>query len=244
MEKTIKIFTLLLVIATLKCDAQIKGEKLEFGLGLSPSVSWVTSNSKMIKSNGTAINWGFGARINYKLSDKYAFGFEINLQNIASNIHFDLIDVKSQSGILTTSTDFNINYKLRYLEIPCLLKMHTQNKNKISFYGEFGFAPGFLLKQRADINSAQLKLDDVNTGSPDDGDKFELRNTLDGSEYKYAINSLRAGLLFGAGTQLYILSDSRADIGLRYNMGLSDFLDESKWNAVNSYLSVHAGFFF
>ncbi|MDP1726334.1 MAG: porin family protein [Bacteroidota bacterium] len=243
MEKTSKIFTLLLIVITFKSSAQIIGEKLEFGLGLSPSVSWVTSNSKIIKSNGSEINWGFGARINYKLSEKYAFGFEVNLQNIASNIHFDLIDVKPQNGILTTSTDFNIDYRLRYVEVPCLLKMHTQNKNNLSFYGEFGFAPGFLLKQRADIRSPQLNLEDVNTGTPDDGDKFELQNA-DGSKYTYAINSLRVGLVFGAGTQLYILNDSRVDLGLRYNMGLSDFLDESKWNAANSYLSLNAGFFF
>lgn len=243
MEKTSKIFTLMFMIATVTCDAQIKGEKLEFGLGLSPSVSWVTSNSKIIKPNNAGVNWGFGARINYNLSEKYAFGFEINLQNIASNIHFDLIDVKPQNLPLATSTDFNIDYKLRYLEIPCLLKMHTQNKNNMSFYGEFGFALGFLLKQRADILSNQLKLENVNTGAPDDGDKFELQNA-DGTKYTYAINSLRAGLVFGAGTQLYILNDSRLDLGLRYNMGLSDFLDESKWNASNSYLSVNAGFFF
>lgn len=244
MEKTSKIFTLMLMIAALNSDAQIKGEKLEFGLGLSPSVSWVTSNSKMIKPNNAGVNWGFGARINYNLSEKYAFGFEINLQNIASNIHFDLIGVKPQNLPLDTSTDFNIKYRLRYLEVPCLLKMRTQNKNNRSYYGEFGIALGFLLKQRADISSLQLNLEDVNTGAPDDGDKFELQNSLDGSKYNYAINSLRAGLVFGAGTQLYILNDSRLDLGLRYNMGLSDFLDESKWSATNSYLSVNAGFFF
>ncbi|MBC7382658.1 MAG: outer membrane beta-barrel protein [Bacteroidia bacterium] len=245
MKTSDKLLTLLLLLITFNCQAQGDEGKLEFGLGISPSISWITSNTKSVVGNGGGVNFGFGAKINYKLSDKYAFGFEVNMQNINSNIRLPDINIQPHNGGIIKSTDLSLNYKLRYLELPVMLKMHTQEKNKLSFYGEFGGVVGFLLNQKANISSTYFTRDNVNTKAPEEGDQFELINPTNSSiKYLYNVNSLRAGLIFGAGVQLHVLSNSRVDIGLRYNLGLSDFLDDDIWKATNSYLALNLGFFF
>jgi hypothetical protein len=220
------------------------GEKLEFGLGITPCVTWINPSTKMIKSGGLSLAFGFGARVYYQLSKKYALGFEVNLQNITAKTSFNQIDIKSEKITQTLSSDFKMNYHLRYLEIPILLKMKTDPSNHISYFGEFGGNFGLLLNQLADVRSTELNLDEVNTKSPEDGDMFVLKNPDSGSEYDIKINTLKAGLIFGSGIHYNLSNGSRAEIGIRYTLGLSDLYNESKWQASNHCLGLNLGFIF
>jgi hypothetical protein len=224
--------------------AQDSDQKLEFGLGISPAFSWVNPTTKMVKSGGSTLKFGFGARLNFMLSSKYALGFEFNLQNWGAKTHFDKINVE-QKGVTKTSSDFNMDYKLRYMEIPVLLKMRTETKNNIAYYGEFGGNIGWLLSQLADIESDELSLEQVNTKNPEDGDEFKLFNADNGTtEYDYAINSLKIGLIFGGGIHYHLDNNSKVELGLRYHLGLTDIYNEAKWQGTNHALALNLGFIF
>ena len=70
--------SLVLLALTKLTSAQVEGEKLEFGLGLNPCLSWMKPSMKIFESGGSTFAFGFGAKINYRLSPKYALGFEVN----------------------------------------------------------------------------------------------------------------------------------------------------------------------
>lgn len=237
-------FVLLLLTAISPAFAQDSAEKLEFGLGITPSMSWVNSNTKMLSSGGAKIKFGFGAKINYKLSEKYALGFEVNLQNISARTHFNKMGY-TYNGVTEISNDFNIDYELRYLDIPVLLKMKTKPAGDKNFYGEFGANIGFLMNQVADVYSEKLDLSQVNTASPEEGDMFYLSNADNATiKYDYKINKLRAGLLFGGGVHFILSNGSVVELGVRYNLGLSDIYNDTKWDGTSQTLGVNFGFIF
>jgi hypothetical protein len=229
---------------TLNSFAQNSDDKIEFGLGITPCVAWIKPNTKFITSGGTGLTFGFGARVNKIISEKYAIGLEFNLQNISAKTHFDKIDVEYKNT-KTTSNDFNINYNLRYIDIPILLKMNTSPKEALSYYGEFGGIFGILLNQKADIVSNELNLTEVNTKSPEDIDKFSLTNS-DNPNTVYNINTniFRIGMAFGGGIQIHLDNGSRVNLGLRYNLGLTDIFDDNKLDATSQNLGINMGFIF
>ena len=246
MKKTSSILLVILLIFSKYANSQIDPQNLEFGLSISPSISWAHTNTKFISSKGFGPNFGFGAKINYKLSEKYGVGLDIYIQNVSSKIHFDKVDVaKSAADTFMHSSDFNISYTFKQIDLPFLLKMRTEENNDMRFYGEFGGVLNLLLKQRADISSRELNLGSVNTADPEVGDDFRLRNTDNiNTSYAYQANSLGFGIVFGAGIQYKIMSRSRIDAGLRYYAGLTDILDDDRLQATNNCLSLNIGFFF
>jgi opacity protein-like surface antigen len=241
-----RIYFLSLVFLTLNkfCTAQVEGEKLEFGLGITPCYSWMKPSTKIFKSGGSSFAFGFGAKINYNLSQKYALGFEVNFQNININTQYNRIDVEYKN-VTKTSSDFNMNYQIKYLDIPIMLKMKTAPKNNLAYYGEFGGSFGLLVNQLADVQSNELNLAQVNTKEPEENDKFILRNSDNNSTvYKTNINSFKVGLIFGGGVQYYLTNGSRIEVGLRYNLGLTDIYNDNKLEGNNHCFGLNLGFIF
>jgi|LauGreSBDMM110SN_4_FD.fasta_scaffold24499_2 hypothetical protein len=235
---------LVFLLLTKFTSAQGEGEKIEFGLGMNPCLSWMNPSMKIFNSGGSTFAFGFGAKINYKLSQKYALGFEVNFQNININTHYNKIDVEYKS-VTQTSTDFTMQYNLKYLEIPVLLKMQTEPKNKLAYYGEFGGSLGLLLNQLADVESKELNISQVNTEEPEEGDKFILKNSDNNATiYKTNINAFKIGLIFGGGLQYHLTNGSRLEFGLRYNLGLTDIYDDSKLEGSNHCAGINIGFIF
>ncbi|OYU96780.1 MAG: hypothetical protein CFE21_00395 [Bacteroidetes bacterium B1(2017)] len=240
----LKLFLSILLLSISRIGlSQINEDKLEFGLGITPCLSWVNSSTKMLKSGGSAMSFGFGAKINFKLSSKYALGFEVNLQNIKAKTNFTGIDVE-YNGIKKTSSNFDLDYKLKYIDLPVLLKMHTEPKNNIAIFGEFGASLGFLLNQLADVSSNELNLEQVNTQNPEDGDNFTLSNSSNGEKYSIKMNTLKVGLIFGSGIHYHLGNGSKVELGLRYNLGLTDIYDEKKWTGTSHNLGLNLGFIF
>ncbi|MDZ4667158.1 MAG: porin family protein [bacterium] len=243
MKRNLYIIIVLLLMGKLSL-AQNEVSKLEFGLGISPAMSWVNPSTKVVGRDGGSLNFGFGARINYKLSDKYAIGFEVNLQNLGAKTHMDKV-ITERDGIILPSNNFNLNYQLRYLEIPVVLKMHTELKGKTSYFGEFGGNIGWLLNQIADIKSDVFSIDKVNTELPEDGDKFKLYNPENAnSEYLIQLNKINLGLIFGGGIQLHLDNNSKVELGLRYRWGITDIYKEDKWKGNNHAIALNIGFIF
>jgi len=225
------------------CNLLAQENNIEFGLGTTPFISWISPSNKAISNGGANPSFGFGAKINYNLSSKYAFGFEINLQNIGASLKADNAVVRHHN-INDTVSNFGINYNLQYLDLPIFIKMHTVPQNNRSFYGEFGGSLGFLLKQRGDVNSDKYNKDDINLSEPDEDDKFDLKSTNNAESYNITANKLRAGLMFGAGVNLHLSNSSRVELGLRYHMGLTDLLSEDKWTANSNGIGLNIGFIF
>ncbi len=244
MMKRIFGFALLILGLSAKANTPFDGEKLEFGLGITPCMSWMNPSTKILVGGKSSLKFGFGAKINYHMSEKYALGFEINLQNLSAHTHLNAVAVDFKNTI-KNSAGFHMDYQLRYLDIPIMLKMNTIPNKNLAFYGEFGGNLGILLNQLADIQSDVLNLSQVNMEAPEEGDNFTLRNIDNiNTQYDYSLNKFRAGLIFGAGVHYHLGNESKCEIGIRYNLGLSDLYNESKWNGSSQSIGLNIGFIF
>lgn len=232
--------TILLLFAS---NLMAQDNKIEFGLGTTPFISWISPSNKAISNGGASPSFGFGAKVNYNIGPKYALGFEINLQNIGAQIKADNVVIKHHNTIDTLS-NFNVSYNLQYIDIPFFIKMHTVREENRSFYGEFGASLGFLLKQRGDVNSNKYNKEDINFSEPGEEDMFELKSTKNNDSYDIKANNMRAGLMFGAGVNFHLQNSSRVELGLRYHMGLTDLLVEDKWTANSHGIGLNIGFIF
>jgi|688.fasta_scaffold44557_3 hypothetical protein len=217
--------------------------KIEFGLGTTPFISWISPSNKAISNGSASPSFGFGAKINYNIGAKYALGFEINLQNIGAQVKAENVVVRHH-GINDTLSNFSITYNLQYIDIPFFIKMHTVREENRSFYGEFGASFGLLLKQKGDVNSNSYNKENINFAEPDEEDVFELKSTKNEDSYAITANKVRAGLMFGGGVNFHLQNSSRIELGIRYHMGLTDLLSENKWTANNNGIGLNIGFIF
>ena len=238
------ILILFLIFFQRPCAAQDASEKkYEFGLRIAPEIAWVSPNSKVVSSNGSDLNYNFGLMANYMFNPKYSFGFEVVVLNMLSKIKLSPMDVNYKSTPYPNSI-LTFNYNMQYLQVPLLFKMRTSERNKLRVYGEFGLGLAFLLKARADVDFSGNNISNMNPNKPEGSDNIEVKDPSSGSNYSYQINSLRASFIIGGGIHYNIYEGTMLMTGLRFDSGLTDFLDDDKWDANNSYVALNVGVIF
>jgi hypothetical protein len=220
--------------------------KYEFGLRIAPSISWVGSDSKSLNANGISLDWNYGFTISRYINSRYAFGLELNVINTTSKINYNNVYLYKTPAVQGNVSELNMNYNLRYVQIPVLFKMRTDNINssRFSILGEFGLGLGFLIRSKADVNSNLIKIDNLDVDNPDDNDKFDIRSDIASKNLNKSINIFNPQFIIGGGVQYDAFSKSKICVGLRYNGGLADMLMEDKWTATNSFTSLNFGFIF
>ena len=100
--------------------------------------------------------------------------------------------------------------KLQYIQVPLSLKLKTEEKNKFTWWGQFGTYTGFLIGARTDIKYGNV------------------------SEEKVKINKqavpLNMGLLLGAGGEYSIAEKTDIYFGLGFESGFIDVTRNKKWD--------------
>lgn len=232
-----------------KANAQITDEtRYEFGLRISPQVSWSKPDSKSISDGGVSLDWNYGFHVAKKFTSRYAIAFEANVINMTSKIKIiDSINVYSPTKLAAgaTTTDMSLNYHLRYLQVPILFKMTTDPfKDKWKAYGEFGLGFSFLIRSKVDATSSVLKLSNVDVEHPDNADVFYINSDKFDKNYSTQINMLRPSFIIGGGLVYDLIGNTKSYIGIRYDNGLADYMDANKWTANNSFIALNIGIIF
>lgn len=246
---TLIIFTITFILNELKAQDSMRisnNEILyEFGLRISPQISWVSPDSKSIADGGASLDWNFGFHIAKKFTNRYAIAMEVNVINMTSKIKLsDIVNVERNS-ITTPTNDMALNYYLRYLEVPFLFKMNSAPINdRLGFYGEFGLGLGALIRSKVDVNSSALKLENVDVDNPDTEDYFKIIDKTTNGEKDIKIGFLRPSFIVGGGITYILFGETKAYAGLRYDGGLIDYLNDEKWEARNSFTAFNFGIIF
>lgn len=232
-----------------KTNAQVSDEsRYEFGLRLAPQISWSSPDSKSLENGGSSLDWNYGFQVAKKFTSRYAIAFEVNVINMVSKIDFkDSLQIFSNkiSGGNAPTTNLSINYSLRYVQVPIIFKMYTdQFKDKWRAYGEFGLGIGFLIRSKADVNSSVLKLDNMDVDNPDKVDEFFINQSTFSKNYSTKVNFLRPSFIIGGGVLYDLFGQTKGYAGLRYDGGLVDYMDADKWIANNSFTSLNFGIIF
>src|SRR5712671_6072570 len=152
MKKTFVLFFALLVSGILSAQDNASGDKFRFGFKVAPSLAWLKPDVKGFSSNGSKIGFIYGIMMDYNFAKNYAFSTGLEVSYRGGKIKYDY-SFSSGNTVHTYSGDDT--YNLKYIELPLTIKMKTNEIGYITYYGQFGFQPGFKISAKQDFTQTK-----------------------------------------------------------------------------------------
>lgn len=189
---------LFLVIATLfltfNLFAQYK--PFQFGFRVAPDVGWLKVDSEGLSSKGAkgGMRWGFVA--DYYFVENYGFSTGFNIISTKGSYKFDY-------------GNHNIKRKFseRYIEIPFLLRMRTDDLGKIRICGEIGYGLGVRMSGKDELHN-------------ENGDEFY---SADYPSFK----PIRSSLIISLGFEYNVFESSYLTAALVFDDNFSNLLKDN-----------------
>lgn len=210
MKKLIPLFAFSLMLATLTY-----GQDIRFGFQLSPSFSWMSTNTNKVNRSGTNLGLKLGMLSEYYFRENYAFvsgiGFAFNyggtlLHEFGGN-YWTKSDLSA--NLQELPRDAKLKYGIQYVEIPAMLKMRTREFGYLRYFLEPGITFGFKTQARGSIKA---------TGVGDDAEKINIRREVNGLNLSWGV---------GGGVE-YSLSENTSLVGgLGFQIGFTDATDDN-----------------
>lgn len=208
-----RISLMILISVLISTNALFAQNKpFRFGLKVSPNVGWLSTNSNGYEKDGSIPGYNWGLISDFTLADNYYFATGFTINRLNGRLNYE--DLRSAPGTTDNDTvDLNRKYTLGYVDIPLMLKMSTNQFDKLKYFGQIGFSLGFNIKADAE-------------------DTF----TLDSSEFESEddisseINLMRGALMLGGGVEYYLDNTTCLVLGVTYSNGITDILKST--NAV------------
>jgi len=227
-KNTIIISVLILLASTLKAQEGTKPFNFTFRMG--PNLSWLKSNSDAVSPDGSIIGFSWGALCEIPVQTNYAFVTGFNINFVGGKVDY--------AGLVQGQTEMvKERYSLKYLELPVMLKIKTNEVNGVLFYGQIGLGTSFRLNSRV---------------------KRSFQNPPSTSSY-YAIDEdkncdnitsfIRESLLIGIGAQYRLQDNLKLFGGLNFNNGFTDVLKKGPYNTndpkvISNFVELNIGLFF
>ncbi len=185
----------------------------------SPQVTWMSSDSKDVKADGSFLGFGYGVEGDFFLgNESYSLVTGLTVSTTGGSL------------IYGTSTLFDgaqlpagtkVDYFLKYLEIPLAVKMFTKDFNRTRFYAQFGLTNWLNIKTKATTSDRSFQKEAVS-----DEVRFYNIGLNVGGGLAYDLghgNALTAGIIYSNGlndlTTNSSVSDSVLLKSLRFRFG-------------------------
>jgi hypothetical protein len=216
-------------------------KKFKFGFKVDPNVSWMSSETTDVVSEGVLLRGSFGVNADIMFSERYALGTGFSIMGGGGQLSFfDYEDRIGDAGESNFIVKRNRKYKMKYVEIPLTLKLRTDEIGYITYWGQFGLGLGFATKATADDNIkffSQL-VEDTTSGVSEWMDAGSNNSTIakeDEEEMGVDISGemlpIRASLIIGAGIDYSLSGNTSLMFGIAYNNGLTNVF-KSKMKAI------------
>lgn len=216
------IISLVIVLAMLQVSAQKGSKKLNIGFTISPNISSPKAVENGVTRDASRFAINYGLMVDYEFGDNYFFATGIQVASHGGTLVYNSTNASKKEVGMITADNSNVSnvatYKIRsqYIEVPFAVKLKTDNKGDLKFWGSFGGFLGVLVKGRADISS------NITVGG--------VANY--GKENENIIGNLQPfniGMQVGGGVEFPLTDKNRLVAGLMYNNGLIDMTRNVKW---------------
>lgn len=218
MKKPLYLIVLLLLtvlfLKPIQSHAQYKS--VIMGVKVAPNIGWFKVDEDNYSSEGIVPGISWGLISEFYFAENYAFstGFNVSFQN--GEVSYP--DLQSFTiGVLDRK------YRLKYLEIPMLIKLKTNDIGDFRFFGLIGLQPGVRIGSKAK-------------------DTFRVGNMVESSKDWHNIDSqtklFRVEMVIGAGVEYPIDNSTAIVAGINFLNGFSNVLKNK--NAVNTSINHKA----
>ena len=193
---------LLIIIISTPALAKAQFKAYAFGFKAAPGIGWVRTDTKGYDGGSSlTFSWGFVTEFNF--TENHCIATGINF--VFSNGTLKYPDLRN-TPVETVGVDRKL--RVKYLQIPLTIKMRTEEKNNMRFFGQFGLGTGFRLSSKGK--------DEYTLES---GTTISETNNIDGD-----IAFLRESLIIGIGMEYRISSGNMMSAGLTFDNGFTNIL--------------------
>jgi hypothetical protein len=203
------------------------------GLQFTPTIGFIKSDKKVIKSGGSGLGYNFGLTGDFKFADNYYFATGIDV--IYSTLKLNYVETLHDTSItpLYNQSDVLLKYKLQYLGIPLSLKLKTKEIHYIKYYGQFGMEPQFNIKKKVNANKGRYN-----------DDNYYAPSETVYTNFDDDISFIRLGLIVGGGVEYSLGGKTSLVGGVFYNGGFTDINKDAFSKITNSYIALNLGVLF
>lgn len=227
--------TVLLLIVVLCGSMLLKAQDkaFQFGFKIAPNMGWVKPNAEEYTRDGLkgGFNWGFVGE--FYLMENYALNTGFNVLYLNGGYEYpykqNTVGGASVIGLL------NRELHAKYIQLPIILKMKTNDFDGLRFYGEMGFGLGFLVDAKAD-------------------DRFTVANNLvfsDNTDVSNEYRFTRESLILGAGVEYPLGGSTFITAGIRFDNNFIDILKDQntvdtsvEQKAISNFIEIQIGLLF
>lgn len=195
--------------------------QLRLGLTAHPTFGFLKVENG--KGNGLSTGFSYGLMSDFEFAENYSFATGLTVTTI--NGKATILNYNPYSSMIAgANSEYDVKYKMQYLQIPLSIKLKTDEKDDMKWYGQFGLTTDFRIGAKQDVKSGSTTLaDDVKAT---DNTKF-----------------FRAGMIIGGGVEYRLSGKTSLLGGLTYNNGLTNIAKNDQ-SVKNHYVGLNIGVFF
>ena len=228
-----KLLLLIIILSVTETFAQHK--PFQFGFKGGANMAWFSSDEDSYSNQGVNFggSWGFAADIFLMENYSVTTGFDVLYLN--GTIKYPDQKPHEILGVMIPGETAR-KYKTKYIELPVILTMKTNQIGKVRYFGQIGFGLGFLLSAKAEDS---FNANDIDMKTSETSNVYE------------DVRFTRESLILGLGAEVPVQGSTYLRFGLKYDNAFVNILkgDNSvdpaiKNNGKNNFLEVNASFFF
>lgn len=190
-------------------------QQFHFGLGVTPSLTWMKAGNDSLEGDGSRFGFNYGLITEFAITDNYSF---------ATGLTIDRKGGKLRTINPAADSVFRLDYLITYVDIPVTLKMKTNQIGAMSYFGQFGLAPGLMIGAKGSESIGSVSL-------------------LDDKDVKKKINNFNLSLVIGLGLEYNLSENTNFLVAVVYKNGFTDVLNDTFEANVNS-IGLNLGILF
>lgn len=181
------------------------GQFRSFVLGIkaAPALCWMNTTQKDYSSNGMKLGFTWGAAAEFYFAKNYALATGLNFQYLGGKLTYP--DLKED-----VTVTLNRDYRIRYIEVPAVLKLKTNEMGGLKYFGQLGLGMGIRINSKAkeeyDLNNKTTSIDYV---------------SIDGDTRLF-----RASMILGVGVEYPFDSNTSGVFSVNFNNGFTNALKD------------------
>ncbi len=229
-----KKYLIVLLVCTVSL-AQAQHKPFQFGIKVGGNLGWFGTSAEGYSSKDSPPGGSFGLLADFYIMENYSFTTGLEALYLNSKLKYPHV-YNPPNGGAAVSGELLRFYKARYIQIPLLFTMKTNEIAKLRFFGQIGLGLGILVKATAEDEFTS---------------KYGVTFEKETKDIYSEMNFYRTSFILGAGLEIPLHKSTHIRTGVKYDNCFLNVLkgdnavDPSVENqALNHFFELYAAIIF